>query len=424
VIFIVVLLHERDRRVLIPHPHRQRRAVRADGKGLITELSCQVKGLPQRLLLRQAQRVLGDLRLDAGSHLTCRPEVPVGRCQALEPLVRPLEVVVLQVQRHAALAVLEVGEHRAAEQLLPQRLPEPLDLPASLWMVRAALHMLDAVTLQLRLELRAATPGGVLPALVGQDLPRRPVVGNASRQRLQHQHAPLVMRHRQTHQIPGVIIEERRHIDPLVTAQQEREQVRLPQLVGLGALEVLHLHLPAYPTLGHQGLDAFGPQHSPHRRLGSADPQKPAHHIADAAAAGCRRPCLRRQDRLRTLIRWPLQVRMQRGLAHFERCLATLPVRLHPLRRGRVRHAQLLGHSVRRLASIDHRPHHRHSYILRPRPTSFASPRVLVPRFARLAFCLHLSSPSLLLAQQRARQVLGDYAIIPSRIRWFAAHPQ
>jgi ORF6N domain-containing protein len=44
------------------------------------------------------------------------------------------------------------------------------------------------------------------------------------------------------------------------------------------------------------------------------------------------------------------------------------------------------------------------------------------PRFARLAFCLYLSTPSLLLAQQGARQVLGDYAIIPSRNRWFAAH--
>jgi Flp pilus assembly protein TadB len=46
---------------------------------------------------------------------------------------------------------------------------------------------------------------------------------------------------------------------------------------------------------------------------------------------------------------------------------------------------------------------------------------VLVPRFARLAFRVHLSSPSLLLAQQRARQVLTDYAIITSRNKWFAA---
>jgi hypothetical protein len=94
--------------------------------------------------------------------------------------VRALEVVVLDVKRHAALAVLKVGEHGSGEQLLPQRLPEPLDLPAGLRMVRAALHMGDAMTLQLRLELRTATPGGVLPALIGQDLPRRPIVCDAA----------------------------------------------------------------------------------------------------------------------------------------------------------------------------------------------------------------------------------------------------
>jgi hypothetical protein len=41
---------------------------------------------------------------------------------------------------------------------------------------------------------------------------------------------------------------------------------------------------------------------------------------------------------------------------------------------------------------------------------------------ARLAFCLHLSTPSLLLTQQRARQVPDNYDIITSRNRWFAAH--
>jgi hypothetical protein len=142
--------------------------------------------------------------------------------------MRALEVVVLDKERHAALAVLEVGEHRPGQQLLPQRLPEPLDFPAGLWVMRPAFHMRDAMALQLRLELRTPAPGGVLAALVGQDLPRRPIVRDAARERFQHQHTSLVMRHRQAHQIPGVIIEERRHVDSLVTSQQEREQVRLP----------------------------------------------------------------------------------------------------------------------------------------------------------------------------------------------------
>jgi len=258
--------------VLISHPHVERRAACADGKHTIAELAGQVEGLSERLRLRQAQRVLGHLCLDARAHLGSGAEVPIRRRKPLKPLVRALEVVVLDKKRHPPLAVLEVGEHRAREQLLPQRLPEPLDLAAGLRMMRSALYMRDTVALELGFELRRSTPGGVLTSLIRQDLPRRAVLGDPARQRLQHQHASLVMRHRKTHQIPRVIVQERRHIDALVSPQQEREQVRLPQLVRLGTLEALDLHLPSHPPLGHLRLDALGSQHPPHRRLGGSYP--------------------------------------------------------------------------------------------------------------------------------------------------------
>jgi hypothetical protein len=54
VIFIVALLCERDGGVLIAHPHAQRRTACTDGERAIAELAGEVKGLPQRLLLRQA----------------------------------------------------------------------------------------------------------------------------------------------------------------------------------------------------------------------------------------------------------------------------------------------------------------------------------------------------------------------------------
>src|SRR6202007_2053800 len=111
-----------------------------DGKHTIAELTGEIERLPQRLLLRQAQRVLGHLRLDARTPLTRGAKEPVGGGEPFEPLMRTLEVVVLDIERHSALAVLEVGEHRAREQLLPQRLPEPLDLAAGLRMMRPALH--------------------------------------------------------------------------------------------------------------------------------------------------------------------------------------------------------------------------------------------------------------------------------------------
>jgi len=95
-------------------------------------------------------------------------------------------------------------------------------------MMRPALDVADPMTLELGLELGTTAPAGVLPALVGQDLARYAVLGNATRQRLQHQRAALMMGERQTHQITRVIVQECRDIQPLVLAQQEREQIRLP----------------------------------------------------------------------------------------------------------------------------------------------------------------------------------------------------
>lgn len=147
------------------------------------------------------------------------------------------------------------------------------------------------------------------------------------------------MRHRKTHQIPGVIVQERGDIDPLMASQQERKKIRLPQLVRLGPLEVLHLLLAPHPLRCRLRLDTFGSQHSPHRRLRGADPQEAPHHIADATAPGSRFGLLRRQDRLRPLIGRLFEVRMRCRLAHLERIFSALPVRLHPLDRSRVRHA-------------------------------------------------------------------------------------
>jgi hypothetical protein len=288
-------------------------------------------------------------------------------------------------------------------------------------MMGSALHVRDAVPLQLRFELGAASPGGVLPALIGQDLPRRSVVSNPTRESLQHQHASLVMGHRKAHKISRVIIKERRHIDPLMPPQQEREEVRLPQLIWLGTLEVVGLDLPSHPSVSRLRFYAFGFEHSPHRRLGGTDPQEPLHQIADAATSGVRDLAVRREDRLRTLIRRLLQVRVQRGPLELERFLSALPIRLHPHHRRRVGHAQLARHGKGRQPPIRHRTNHRLAHLGRPRPSPVCSLVVLVPRFARLAFCVHLSTPSLLLALQRARQVLTDYAIIKSRNRWFAA---
>jgi hypothetical protein len=61
--------------------------------------------------------------------------------------MRTLEVVVREVVLEPALRIDEVRKHRAAEKLVPQRLPEALDLAECLRMLRSTTNVLDAVTL-------------------------------------------------------------------------------------------------------------------------------------------------------------------------------------------------------------------------------------------------------------------------------------
>lgn len=90
--------------------------------------------------------------------------------------MRTLEVVMLYEEPDPTLAVLVVGEDRARKKLLPHRLPEALDLPAGLRVMRPALHVLDSVPAEFLFEVRRPAPGRVLPTLVGEDFARRPVL--------------------------------------------------------------------------------------------------------------------------------------------------------------------------------------------------------------------------------------------------------
>jgi hypothetical protein len=147
------------------------------------------------------------------------------------------EVVGLDEERDAALAILEVRKDRPREKLFPQRLPESLDLSQGLRMVRPALDVTDALTMKLRLEIGVTAPRDVLAPLVRQHLSRSAVLRNPPRQRLQDQRRPLVMRHHQRHEVPRVVVHESGHVKTLMPPQEKREDVRLPELVRLRSLE-------------------------------------------------------------------------------------------------------------------------------------------------------------------------------------------
>src|SRR5262245_26675057 len=104
-------------------------------------------------------------------------------------------------------------------------------------MTRTALDVLDVVLPQSLFEVRPASPRGVLRAVVRQYFARCPESRHSALESLQHELLALVVRECVAHDEARVVVHEGRHVQSLVASQQEREDVRLPELIGLSALE-------------------------------------------------------------------------------------------------------------------------------------------------------------------------------------------
>lgn len=221
----------------VPDLHHQRPGLCCDAQVLVAQTPDQVEGLALRLRAREPERIGGDRRFHRRPDLGCRAKKTVRRHQPRQRLMRTLEVVVLDVQTEPSVAISKVGEDGPRQELLPQRLPEALDLAERLRVLRSALHMSDSVLSQKFLEGRLSAPRGVLTALVSQDLLGRAVRRHAALEGLEHEARLLVVRQRVRHQIPRVVVHEGGDVQPLVPSEEEGEDVALPELVRRGPLE-------------------------------------------------------------------------------------------------------------------------------------------------------------------------------------------
>ena len=208
-----------------------------DRQPLITELADDIERLSRRLLECEPQLVRRDRALDLGADMRRRLEESIRRHQAIERLMRALKVVVADEVLEPLLRVDNVREHRATEKLVPQRLPEALDLAQRLRMLRPAADVLDALPRQRFFELGLAAPHRVLAPVIGQHFRRRSVRSDTPLERLHYQRRLLVVRERMTDHESTVVIHEHADVKPLGAAQPEREDVRLPQLVRRRAFE-------------------------------------------------------------------------------------------------------------------------------------------------------------------------------------------
>ena len=260
----------------------------SDAEVLIAKATHEVEGLLRFFGLCETECVGLDLRLDGGAHVRRRTKKPVRRYESItEALVSALEVVVLDEELDPPKTVREVGKHRLAEKLVPQRLPEAFDLAERLRVLRPALGVPDPAALQELLKLRLSAPRDVLPALVGQHLLGFAVLGDAALECLDDQTRLVVVSHRPRHQVPRVVVHEADNVDDLMSAQLELKDVGLPQLVGLRAFEATRRFVT------RTGLFLFCDQpglvqDATHGRFRHPQALEAAKHVTDAACSPVR----------------------------------------------------------------------------------------------------------------------------------------
>jgi hypothetical protein len=326
----------------VAHVDLQPLITRADRQPLIAELADDVERLARRLLQREPQLVRRHSALDLHADMRRRLEEPVGRHQPIERLMGALKVVVADEVLEPLLRVDDVREHRPAEKLVPQRLPESLDLAERLRMLWPAADVLDAHPLQRLLELRLPAPHRVLSAVVGQHLRRLAIRRDAALQCLHHERRLLVMCERVSDDEPAVVVHEHAGVEPLRAPQPEREDVRLPQLIRCRALEAARPVLAR--GLRHRRLDeSLVVQDPPHLLLGDAHRLEPREHVADAPRPPVPVLLFQCHDVV-ALHRVGLPARPVRGAASRLECGRTaLPERAQPLPDRGTRHAERLG---------------------------------------------------------------------------------
>ena len=350
---IVLLLGKTDGlRFLAAQLHLERRAFGRDRKPAVAQLADQVEGLSRDLLQREPQRILLDASLHRRAHLRRRPEEAIGRDEPIQRLVRPMEVVAVHEERHSPLAIGEIGEDRAREEFIPQGLPEALDLAQGLRVLRPAGDMRNSVLPQPLFEFGHAAPGPVLPALVGEDLARLAVRCDATLQGLDHQRGALMVRQQVRGHEARVVVLEADQVQPLVTSEQEGEDVRLPHLVGLGALEAPRRTRTPVTDCRLRCQQSRLVENSPHGGRRHSDGLEAAQQIADLAhplsrifLLGRHDPVANRVSRLSRTRRppWPLRD---------ERVWAIETDAADPVGQRYPRQAERLRHQVRRLALL------------------------------------------------------------------------
>ncbi len=192
-------------------------------------------------------------------------------------------VVVLHPVGDPFLSVLERIEPRPLQELLPDRLPEPLDLPQRHRVMRRAADVVDPVLGQFHLEAGFPFPGRILLPVVRQHLLRDPMIADRPPIDFHHVLRRLGSAHPEPRDVAGVIVDEPDQVAGL-PVHPKGEDVALPHLVGRGPLEKPRLRgiPPDFPP--HRHRHRLVPvQRLPHSLRAARKKQRPSQPLGDLA---------------------------------------------------------------------------------------------------------------------------------------------
>jgi hypothetical protein len=193
-------------------------------------------------------------RLDGFAEIMLDLEEAVGGTETFDALMRPFVVVILDPEFDPLAGGVEGIELGADQEVLPERGPEAFDLAEGHRVLRARFEMRHAILLELGFEATDAAPGGVLPPVIGEHLLGRLELADRDAIDLDHRGGCRTAEEIRADDEPRVIIEEGDEVG-VASAQPEREDVRLPHLIGRGPLEETRageVALLGWRAFGHQ----------------------------------------------------------------------------------------------------------------------------------------------------------------------------
>jgi hypothetical protein len=189
-----------------------------------------VEGRARSTAQSHLQNIFLDARLDGFAQLILDLKEAVGRTEPFDPLMRALVVVISDPKFDPFTRLLKTVELRARQKLLPDTLPEALDLTQGHGMMRPALDMNDAILAQLRFETRGAAPAGVLRPIIGEHLLRRLILAHGHTIDFDGGLSGGTAKEIRAGDVTRIIIQESDEIS-VTAAKPESENITLPKLI-------------------------------------------------------------------------------------------------------------------------------------------------------------------------------------------------